>query len=62
MREGGCENGKKNESRRAQNQQQEHGMGTRAASREETKAEAGEIEVGTEEVFSQFSLTLCFRI
>lgn len=52
----------KDESGRAQKQQQEQRMGEKATSQQKTKAEAGEVEVGAEEIFSQSSLTPCFRI
>lgn len=52
----------KDESRTPQNQKQEQRMEKKAARQERTKAEAGEVEVGTEEVFNQSSLTLCCRI
>jgi len=45
---------------RAQTQQQEQRMGEKAASQKERRAEAGEVEVGTEDIFNQPSLTLCF--
>lgn len=53
---------RKDESRKGPNQKQELKMEKKGCKAGGDKAETGEVEVGTEEVFNQSSLTLCFRI